>query len=911
MANAQLTPVLRHLQSLAADGNAQALGDAALLRRFASHRDRDAFAALVRRHGRLVFSVCRNVLRDEHDAEDAFQATFLVLARQAASVRKPEALACWLHGVAHRVALRARRDAARRRAHERHARPPGSIVSETAWRDLQAALDEEVQRLPERLRAPFVLCCLEGKGQAEAAEQLGWTARTVSTRLWQARRELLARLAKRGVSLTAALSAALLARDAAGAAVPRGLADAATRSAVSFAAGGKGGASRAFALARGMMGESTANAKLVGVLLLALGLMGAGVNVLARAAAPLPAPAAEDVEVAGRVVDPDGKPVAGARLHVWLKAPGGKPRATTGPDGRFRVSVAAADLDRGATLVARADGLGPDWVKLERPGKGEVVLCLPRDDLPIDGRVLDLEGRPIAGATVRVLSLKKPPEGDLANWLAEQKQGRTIGLPSLPAEALAGPATATTGKDGRFRLSGFGRERVVTLLVRGPGIQQTWFWVVTRPERPAGLRDGQYGTYAAKFDHVVGPGRPLVGTVREKGTGKPVAGITVGSVYHGQLTTKTDAKGRYRIDGVGKHDKYAVAVSGQLPYFNSTKLDIPDRPGVEALTVDFELEKGIVVRGRLTDKATGKPVRGRVSYRPATDNPHLKDYADISKPQVHVTGDLGGVGPDGSFQALAIPGPGALCVRADDVDRYARKAPGEVKLGNLILEYYHAVVPVDLSESDPKSRRRDVFVEPGRALPGRLVGPDGKPVAGVHVANLSPVRWSFGEVRRLDGADFTVGGLDVLSQGPRVVVFVQPGRKLGKVLKVRGDEPAPLTVRLGPTGAVTGRVVDGAGRPRAGLKVSASLTREFEAYGKELPVELLHHYPQWDRIVRAEATTDKDGRFRLDGLVPGLLYRVAGEGEGEVPQKEGVTVEAGKTKALGDLKGGRKPDEDD
>src|SRR5262249_55033611 len=155
-----------------------------------------AFAALMQRHGGLVWGVCRHVLLQEQDAEDAFQATFLVLAERAGVIRKAEALPSWLHGTAFRIAMRAKRDAGRRRAREARAEPGRGAVpsSESAWQELQAALDEEVQGLPLRQRAVFVLCALEGKSQAEAADALGWGPRAVSGTLARARQRLRARL---------------------------------------------------------------------------------------------------------------------------------------------------------------------------------------------------------------------------------------------------------------------------------------------------------------------------------------------------------------------------------------------------------------------------------------------------------------------------------------------------------------------------------------------------------------------------------------------------------------------------------------------------------------------------------------------------------------------------------------------
>jgi RNA polymerase sigma factor (sigma-70 family) len=199
--------VLEHVRHLVNAEETRDLSDGRLLHLYFSQHNHEAFTVLLRRHERLVWNVCRCALRHHQDAEDAFQATFVVLARKAASICKQDSLASWLHGVAYRIALRARRDATRRQARDRQATAMAhdQPVSEKAWNDLQAALTAEIERLPAKYKTPFVLCHLEGKSMAEAAQQLGWKAGTVSGRLTQARKLLQKGLARRGVALASGL----------------------------------------------------------------------------------------------------------------------------------------------------------------------------------------------------------------------------------------------------------------------------------------------------------------------------------------------------------------------------------------------------------------------------------------------------------------------------------------------------------------------------------------------------------------------------------------------------------------------------------------------------------------------------------------------------------------------------------
>jgi RNA polymerase sigma factor (sigma-70 family) len=236
--SSQTNRLLEHLRRLAAKAEGEPRGDGQLLEHFIHRRDEAAFAALLRRHGPMVRGVCRRILGNVHDADDAFQATFLVLVRKAESIRPREAVGNWLYGVAYRTALEARRRLTRRHARETALHPalPASQPVESLS-ELGALLDRELSRLGDKYRLPIILCDLEGRSRKEVARHLAIPEGTLSSRLATGRKKLAARLTRLGFAVTAASLAELLAESTAAASVPLSLLNATTQAALLTAAG--------------------------------------------------------------------------------------------------------------------------------------------------------------------------------------------------------------------------------------------------------------------------------------------------------------------------------------------------------------------------------------------------------------------------------------------------------------------------------------------------------------------------------------------------------------------------------------------------------------------------------------------------------------------------------------------------
>ncbi len=516
--------VVRLIQTLWDEGTVASLDDAELLGRFLGRGPtaEAAFAALVHRHAPMVLRVCRDITGDSHDAQDAAQVTFLVLARKTRSIRRGDALANWLFGTARRVAARAVRDAARRRRHERRYAETIMIRREAAnssdgnanqWADLYAELD----RLPERYRVPIVLCDLESLTHDQAAAVIGCPIRTLQTRLYRGREQLRQRLLRRGRSPAVGLVGRPLLGEPGSAAVPTTWASSTAVAALGTVSGGAGATIVPEAVNRLLRGVNRAMflsrlmriAAVVAILGLSAGLTFALAPLAPRSqevkprreakSAPQegrpapPGPMTTPITVRGRATDGAGQPVAGATIYLdsTRRTDVVIGTAITDRDGSYVFRNARLPIERQRDenqpwqgtfqVFGTAPGFGFAWhgmrsyLPSRRPDNrqisGEDYTLFGEDPKVMDlrfppaaslvGQVVDERGRPIAGARIRLAACDYlDPQGKESHH--NFREFWAIGA------APAALTTATTGRDGRFRQEGLPKEAGFWIHVRHP-----------------------------------------------------------------------------------------------------------------------------------------------------------------------------------------------------------------------------------------------------------------------------------------------------------------------------------------------------------------------------------------------------------------------------------------------------------
>ncbi len=325
------------------------------------------------------------------------------------------------------------------------------------------------------------------------------------------------------------------------------------------------------------------------------------------------------------------------------------------------------------------------------------------------------------------------------------------------------------------------------------------------------------------------------------------------------MRTTTGADGRFRLMGMpgGAGNRITANPGPAQPYLGAGA-EVSAGSSAEPATVDFALKRGVAIRGKLSNKATGEPVPAVVEYFVFVDNPHRADARQLHGGEVPTR-------PDGSFELVGLPGRGLIAARATR-DRYligqgAEGIAGADQHGWFQTdphicqpEFTHAIATVDPAE-DAESLTCDLVLDPGKSRPGAVEGPDGKPLAGCVVLNLSRGTMSTNMVTLTSGS-FRAIALD--ERQPRPLFFHHAEKKLAAVVMVKGDENGPLRVRLQPSGTITGRLIDDDGQPRRGVKINATYSEGRFGPGSYWPL--------------LDPTLGEDGRFRIEGLIPGVAY---------------------------------------
>jgi 5-hydroxyisourate hydrolase-like protein (transthyretin family) len=627
----------------------------------------------------------------------------------------------------------------------------------------------------------------------------------------------------------------------------------------------------------------------------------------------------------GTVLRPDGKPATDATISLYGLhwSSGDKVQwerfASTGPNAHGDFELASPPSEwpgaDGVLFFATARGLGCDFRSswLLKPPKPLVMQLVP--DQPIRGRVLDLEGKPVAGARVHVVTITDSLKRSLGPWLDAMKSG--VPRYSSGAHALlgnmmtripGGGGAASTDRDGRFILQGLGAERLVDLALESDATAYRQVTVATRNMPPivraSAPGDGGLEILGAEFTTSAKPTRPIIGTVRDAMSGKPMEGVEIqswrlaGERFAGQrgLRTTSDAQGKYRLVGLpkGKGNELFIVPNDDQPYF-MRRFEVPDFPGIDPVTVDVELHRGLWITGRVTDKDTGQPVRAVVHYWPFLDNPHPKSLPEFG-PGRNMTGDQfrWPTRPDGTFRIPGLPGRGLVGAEARLVGY--REGAGAAEIHDADhegrLRTYRDQVwpslksPTTMKEINPAEETQtvvcDLVCDHGETIRITVLDPEGKPAR--HCSLSKPTK--DGKLNDID-SPFDLNGLALHIKQPLLVQ--QKERNLAKYVTYTLTEQSPrvLTVKLEPCATVVGRLLDEDGFPLKGV----TLEPQFRRSG--------------DFWVRLPSVVCKgDGSFEYRGLPTGASFTFSLQEPGmQILRRFGpVEPEPGKTVNVGDLK---------
>jgi RNA polymerase sigma factor (sigma-70 family) len=867
--------LLRQIEALYALGTLAGLADSRLIEIFLSRTTpeaEDAFAALVHRHGPTVLSVCRRMLASSHDCEDAFQATFLVLARRAASIGRREQLANWLYGVAVRTAREVRRRNARFRDAECAATERLPLESQPAETrvDLLDCLDEELGRLPSRYRSAILACEIEGKSRHEAALQLGVPEGTLSTHLARARKLLRERLQRRGVSLEAGPFTGL-AQTLTEHAVPERLIVSTVQAAAELAANAGASATVATLASRVIQTMFAVRLKWIVASLLfatvASLAAGFGLNMLAAGQPEAKTPAPRADELLGRVVDGTGKGVPDAQVWViggnWVST---ETLATVTTDargqfivpgvsrfvpkeGRPRIFVVARGRDG---RIGWIDGLG----RGRNDGKpSEVALAAIGD---VRGLITDQSNHPAAGVEVAVVLLARGAERRNTDYIR------------LTPELTAFFKTRTAN-NGSFVLSGIPHGATIHAKLEAPEFgNPTVSWDTSAPTTFA--LDSRLGRIAGRFKAPDARGLPaeLPLWLSQAAQRNGAAPRPYFLLY--DRSFQAGADGKFECDGIPPGE-YVVHAYFDRDGVIAAKPEHPVEVGPGAtVSLEIPLQRVPTISGRLIDARTGEGIAGISLRSVLVEQPGTNSNRMVATATTDAEG------------CYTIAGrPGKIMIRL----AAAPKSHKDLDYA----DYPRLIVNAD-------TRWPDLKLAPTTGIDGIVVDSKGQPVAGAEVHLVAPDAANTGSVdnpkrtgpdgtfhlERLDPADTaSLRARTALATSDGAVVF-QPDQLKDK-----------LTLTIDPKNnfQLRGLVTDQAGKRIPGATVTLWWNRAYVSKRE-----------RWSRMSVGNAfetyTTTDNGWFVFRNLWAGDSYSVVVEAKGHAKAEPiQVTGKAGETHDFG------------
>jgi hypothetical protein len=634
------------------------------------------------------------------------------------------------------------------------------------------------------------------------------------------------------------------------------------------------------------------------------------------------APAADEkkeMTVTGRVLDAEGKPLAGAKVAVLVGVRRfyrygalSSERAVLGTgktdgEGRFALTVARTSSDRnwGADVLAAAPGCGLGWESFDPDAvRPETTVRLGPERI-IRGQLRDLQGQPAAKVQLQVTRVARvqAAEDRLARMKAAEREGAEgnalrmrkdvslqndeISLPDPLDELPLGPGVATTDEEGRFVLRGLGRDTNVTVHVHDDHFAS----------QSLDLADTSEPGQAENFRGVLEPARILEGRVTYADNGQPAANVEVRAWGRGSRV-RTDREGRFRLNSArgplasGEETGFLMALPPEGEPYCNTQKEFRWPKGVVKHTLDLALPRGSLVRGKVTDEVTGKPVAGaQVSYFAQQDNPNLK-LAGAGRFNFAAGRDMVATGADGSFWIAGLPGRGYLLVEGPEADYVLRENGGQ----RLLFEGQrggppwrsHGFVALDL-KPDAEPAEALVTLRKGTTIEGEVVGPEGQAVKDLQVFcqlegfNTHPVK--------VRGNRFELHGCD--PEESITVLFFDPANRWGATANLSPKDAGGKSVRLtlAPCGSAQVRFLDGAGKPLTDFYPGLFLVLA-PKQGDTLAQTLQVASPSR----RIGPHTDQDGFCAFNALIPGATYQF---GHAEIDAM--LRAEPGKTVKLPDI----------